>query len=104
MFPTVISDRREYIFGSLRVSCDVSIAQKKKDRSKLPKKKLDGNRRMSESWTGIGVQSSPRACLVHGHILPNLSVASHKSVAATKNMAKKYEAKLWQKLATTITL
>jgi hypothetical protein len=42
--------------------------------------------------------------LVPGHILPSQSVASHKSVAATKSVAKKYEAKLWQKLATTITL
>jgi hypothetical protein len=28
----------------------------------------------------------------------------HKSMAAIKSVAKKYEAKLWQKLATTITL
>jgi hypothetical protein len=50
-----------------------------------------------------------RACLVLSHTLPshNLpsqSVVSHKSVAAIKNVAKKYEAKLWQKLVTTITL
>jgi hypothetical protein len=45
-----------------------------------------------------------RACLVPGHILPSQSVASHKSVAAIKSVAKKYKAKLWQKLATTITL
>jgi hypothetical protein len=45
-----------------------------------------------------------RACLVHGHTLPSESVTSHKSVAAIKSVAMKYEAKLWQKLATTITL
>jgi hypothetical protein len=34
--------------------------------------------------------------LVPDHILPNQSVASHKSMAAIKNVAKKYKAKLWQ--------
>jgi hypothetical protein len=36
-----------------------------------------------------------RGCLVPSHILPNQSVASHKSVAAIKSVAKKLEAKLW---------
>jgi hypothetical protein len=36
--------------------------------------------------------------------LPSQSMASYKSVAAIKNVAKKYEIKLWQKLATTIIL
>jgi hypothetical protein len=45
-----------------------------------------------------------RACLVLSHTLPSQSVVSHKSVADIKNVAKKYEAKLWQKLVTTITL
>jgi hypothetical protein len=31
-------------------------------------------------------------------------VANYKSVAAIKNVAKKFEAKLWQELAKTITL
>jgi hypothetical protein len=45
-----------------------------------------------------------RACLVPSHTLPSQNVASHKSVTATKSVAEKYEAKLWQKLATTISL
>jgi hypothetical protein len=43
-------------------------------------------------------------CLVPSHILPSQNVASHKSVAATKSMAKKLEAKLWQGLARKLTL
>jgi hypothetical protein len=39
-----------------------------------------------------------RACLVHNHILPIQSVASHKTVAATVSVARKFEAKLWQNL------
>jgi hypothetical protein len=31
-------------------------------------------------------------------------VANHKSVAAIKSVAKKFEAKIWQELAKTITL
>jgi hypothetical protein len=33
--------------------------------------------------------------LVPDNILPSQSVASHKSVAPTKSVAKKYEVKLW---------
>jgi hypothetical protein len=42
--------------------------------------------------------------LVSSHILPSQSVASDKSVAATKSVAKKLEAKLWQELARKLTL
>jgi hypothetical protein len=35
-----------------------------------------------------------RGYLVLSHVLPSQSVASHKSVAATKSVAEKYEAKL----------
>jgi hypothetical protein len=42
--------------------------------------------------------------LVSSHILPSQSVASHKSVAAIKSVAKKLEAKLWQELAKKLTL
>jgi hypothetical protein len=45
-----------------------------------------------------------RGCLVPSHILPSQSVDSHKSVAATKSVAKKLEAKLWQELARKLTL
>jgi hypothetical protein len=31
--------------------------------------------------------------------LPSQSVVNHKSVAAIKSVAKKFEAKLWQELA-----
>jgi hypothetical protein len=45
-----------------------------------------------------------RGCLISSHILSSQSVASHKSVAAIKSMAKKLEAKLWQELTRKLTL
>jgi hypothetical protein len=48
--------------------------------------------------------SGLRGCLVPSHILPSQSVASHKSVVATKSVAKKLESKLWQELARKLTL
>jgi hypothetical protein len=43
-------------------------------------------------------ESFIRARLVHSHILPSQSVANHNSVITIKSVAKKFKAKLWQKL------